>query len=34
VGTILNRENIGKTAEELVMLWNKAHPEDQVPILN
>jgi len=25
-GTILNRENIGKTSEELVMKWNAANP--------
>jgi hypothetical protein len=29
-GTLVNRENIGKTADELVALWNTAHPEDQV----
>jgi hypothetical protein len=29
-GTILNRENIGKTADELVSMWNEAYPEDQV----
>ena len=29
-GTILNRENIGKTGEELVSLWNSRFPEDQV----
>jgi hypothetical protein len=29
-GTILNRENIGKTGDELVALWNEANPEDQV----
>lgn len=30
-GNVKNRENIGKTAEELVQLWNEAHPEDPVP---
>ena len=29
-GTILNRENIGKSADELVAMWNEAYPEDQV----
>ena len=29
-GDIKSRENIGKTAEELVALWNKDHPEDLV----
>lgn len=29
-GEIVNRENIGKTADELVALWNAAHPEDPV----
>ena len=29
-GNILNRENIGKTSEELVTMWNEAHPEDLV----
>ena len=29
-GTIINRPNLGKTAEELVALWNEAHPEDPV----
>ncbi|PWB69649.1 MAG: hypothetical protein C3F07_19190 [Anaerolineales bacterium] len=29
-GTISNRENIGKTADELVQLWNEKNPEDQV----
>jgi hypothetical protein len=30
-GTILNRENIGKTSNELVETWNLSHPEDLVP---
>ncbi|RME69472.1 MAG: hypothetical protein D6784_18400 [Chloroflexi bacterium] len=29
-GTILNRENIGKTADELVAIWNQQHPDDPV----
>jgi hypothetical protein len=29
-GTIVNRENIGKTSEELVSKWNEENPEDQV----
>lgn len=29
-GTIRNSENIGKTADELVALWNIAHPDDPV----
>ena len=29
-GKILNRENIGKSGDELVALWNEANPEDQV----
>ena len=29
-GRILNRENIGKSGEELVAMWNEANPEDQV----
>jgi len=29
-GTIINRENIGKTGEELVAKWNEEYPEDQV----
>ena len=29
-GTILNRENIGKTSEELVVMWNEKNPDDQV----
>lgn len=27
---ILNKSNIGKSAEELVALWNEEHPEDPV----
>jgi hypothetical protein len=29
-GHIANAENIGKTADDLVALWNQAHPNDQV----
>ena len=29
-GTILNREYIGKTGDELVTKWNEEHPEDLV----
>ena len=29
-GTINNRENIGKSSDELVALWNEANPQDQV----
>ena len=29
-GTIVNRENIGKTSEELVAKWNTDNPTDQV----
>jgi hypothetical protein len=29
-GTILNRENIGKTTDELVAKWNEENPQDQV----
>ncbi len=31
-GTIINRENIGKTSDELVQRWNTENPEDQVTI--
>jgi hypothetical protein len=27
---ILNRDNIGKTSDDLIALWNAAHPEDPV----
>lgn len=30
-GKIINRCNIGKTADELAALWNEEHPEDPVP---
>jgi hypothetical protein len=29
-GTILNRENIGKTSDDLARMWNEHYPEDQV----
>ncbi|MEW6028509.1 MAG: hypothetical protein AB1554_03390 [Chloroflexota bacterium] len=29
-GNIFNRDNIGKTSEELVAMWNAAHPDDPV----
>jgi len=29
-GTILNRENIGRTSDDLVQMWNTQYPEDQV----
>ena len=29
-GTVVNKENIGKTPDELIALWNEAHPDDQV----
>jgi hypothetical protein len=29
-GHIANTENIGKTADDLVALWNQEHPNDQV----
>jgi hypothetical protein len=28
---ILNQENIGKSVDELVELWNAEHPDDPVP---
>jgi hypothetical protein len=31
-GTILNRENIGKTSNELVTRWNEDNPDDQVEL--
>jgi len=31
-GTILNRENIGKTSDELVAKWNADHVDDPVTI--
>lgn len=29
-GEIENRENIGKTSDDLVAMWNEAHPDDPV----
>jgi hypothetical protein len=29
-GEVHNRENIGKTSEELKTLWNDAHPNDKI----
>jgi hypothetical protein len=29
-GTIINRENIGNTSDELIAKWNEAYPDDQV----
>lgn len=31
-GTVLNREHIGKTAEQLIVLWNEEHPDDPVDL--
>lgn len=31
-GTILNRENIGKTSDELVAMWNAEHADDPVTV--
>ena len=31
-GRIINRENIGKTSQELVQLWNEEHPEDPITL--
>ncbi len=30
-GNIINRENIGKTSEELIEMWNEENPGDPVP---
>ena len=30
IGDIVNRDNIGKTPDELVTLWNEEHPDDLV----
>ncbi len=29
-GRIINRENIGKTSQELVQIWNEEHSEDPI----
>jgi hypothetical protein len=31
-GPIVNRGNIGKTTDELVMMWNEANPQDVVTL--
>ena len=31
-GTILNRDNIGKTSADLIAMWNEAYPDDQVAV--
>ena len=31
-GPIINQENIGKTSEDLVTMWNDANPDDQVEL--
>ncbi len=31
-GTIINRENIGKTSEELITKWNEEHPDELIAI--
>jgi hypothetical protein len=31
-GTVINRDNIGKTGDELVAMWNAANPEDIVTL--
>ena len=31
-GTIVNRENIGKSGDDLVAMWNEANPEDLVEL--
>jgi hypothetical protein len=31
-GTVINRDNIGKTSDELVAMWNAANPEDLVSL--
>jgi hypothetical protein len=31
-GTIVNRENIGKTSEELVLKWNENYPGDPISL--
>ena len=29
-GTVTNNDNVGKTSDELVALWNEEHPDDPV----
>jgi hypothetical protein len=31
-GKILNSDNIGKSGDDLVTLWNSEHPEDPVEV--
>lgn len=30
IGKIVNAENIGKTVEDLVLIWNEEHPDDLI----
>jgi hypothetical protein len=30
-GKLINPENVGKSSQDLVDLWNQDHPDDQVP---
>ena len=32
-GTIINRENIGKTSDELIAKWNEEHADDLVSVV-
>ena len=32
LGTIRNRDAIGKTSDELVTIWNESHPGEQIPV--
>ena len=29
-GEVENRDNVGKTSDDLVAMWNEAHPDDPV----
>ena len=31
-GTIINRENIGKSSLEMIEMWNEEHPDDRIII--
>ena len=33
-GKLLRGENVGKTSNDLAMLWNEDHPEDLIPVEN
>ena len=33
-GKLLRAENVGKTSNDLAMLWNEDHPEDLIPVEN